>query len=64
MENLDIQAYIGKVTGDPLDASEWNEVFTKIMNKVNEIISVQRQEITGAHVEGETLCLTYEEPTV
>lgn len=61
MENLNIQTYIGKVTGDPLEASEWNAVFTEIMNKVNELISVQSRNVTAAHVEGETLCFTNSE---
>lgn len=40
MKNLDINTYLGKVTGDPLDASEWNEIFNKIQDKVNELIGI------------------------
>ena len=55
MKNLDINTYLGKVTGDPLDASEWNEIFNKIQDKVNELIGIQREDIMNVHVEDETL---------
>lgn len=38
MEQLDLTQYINRVTGDQLTADMWNNVFTDISTKVNEVI--------------------------
>ena len=39
MNNLNINSYIGKNTGDSISASTWNDVFGTIQTKVNELVA-------------------------
>jgi len=39
MENLNINSYLGKSTGDQITASMWNELFAEIQDKINEIVA-------------------------
>ena len=46
MKNLNISDYINKKTGDSLTADLWNNVFTTIQTKVNELVTAQATNTT------------------
>lgn len=43
MEHIDLNNYIGKETGDILEAVDWNSLHTVIQNKVNDIVDASNQ---------------------
>lgn len=54
MEQLDLTQYINRVTGDQLTADMWNNVFTDISTKVNEVITDVEQKANKTDIPDNT----------
>jgi hypothetical protein len=54
MEQLDLTQYINRVTGDQLTADMWNNVFTDISTKVNEVITDVDQKANKSDIPDNT----------
>lgn len=47
MNNLNIDSFINKQTGDPISADEWNALFGNIQSKINELVSASNNSGGG-----------------